>query len=178
VILDAKNAELLVYSFKEGVLSAMAHDLKLRVESFRIDVKEQGAVDASFDPRSLRVVCARKDGVDTPHALPHVLFGEVESNIEKKVLKPKRFSSITFTAARSDDSGAVGTLTLCGVSREVRVARAREKNERGHEVFVCRARVDQREFGIEPFSAAFGTLKVKPHVEIELRVPASVVSPT
>jgi hypothetical protein len=36
---------------------------------------------------------------------------------------------------------------------------------------VGRARIDQRDFGITPFSAMMGTLKVQPHVDIEVRVP-------
>ena len=39
---DASNAECHIYTYKEGVLSAIAHDLKIKVTSFRIDVSEGG----------------------------------------------------------------------------------------------------------------------------------------
>jgi hypothetical protein len=33
--------------------------------------------------------------------------------------------------------------------------------------------LDQRKFGIKPFSAMFGALKVKPNVEVHITVPHS-----
>ena len=56
---DQNTAECFVYTYKEGVLAAVAHDLKLRVGAFWFTVDPQdSAVSASFDPNSIEVVCA------------------------------------------------------------------------------------------------------------------------
>ena len=51
---DASSAKVLVFTFKEGLLSAAAHDLKLEVTKFTVDV-EGTSVRAEFDATSLRV---------------------------------------------------------------------------------------------------------------------------
>ena len=62
---DASSAQCLVYSFKEGLLSKLAHDLKHRVTRFSVRVDEQTrAVEAEIDARSLRVECVMNDGVE------------------------------------------------------------------------------------------------------------------
>ena len=49
---DASNAKVQVFTFKDGLLSAMAHDLKLEVTRFELD--SEGV--STFDAGSLRVV--------------------------------------------------------------------------------------------------------------------------
>lgn len=157
---DAAQIEVLVFTFKEGVLSTLAHDLKLKVTGCTIDL-EQTAVSATFDASSLRVVCARKDARDNPGALPRLVFPEVEKNIVKDVLTAAKFPQIRFQSTRVTDSEVVGQLTLHGVTREVRCSR----NPDGR----VEARLDVRDFGIKPYSAMFGTLKVKPEVVVTVR---------
>ena len=36
---DAKSAEVLLFSYKDGLLAKVAHDLKMRVDEFSIDGK-------------------------------------------------------------------------------------------------------------------------------------------
>ncbi len=52
------NARITVFTFKQGLLSRVAHDLKIAVDDVELD--EQ--LNATIDPRSLRVVCAMKKG--------------------------------------------------------------------------------------------------------------------
>src|SRR6266498_3740801 len=67
---DAQRAQCLVFTFKEGMLSALAHDLKLQVNQMTIDVDEKArAIDARFDAKSLRVVTVMKKGVEAPGEL-------------------------------------------------------------------------------------------------------------
>ena len=54
---DAYNSECLLFSFKDGLLARLAHDLKLQVSRFSIEVDESTqAIKATFDPS------ARPDG--------------------------------------------------------------------------------------------------------------------
>jgi polyisoprenoid-binding protein YceI len=153
-------AEVLVYSFKDGLLSAVAHDLKIRVERHELDVEET-AVKASFDASSLRVVTPRRDGVDNPGLLPAMMYGEIEKNIRHDVLRSDKFPRITFESSEVSAGEVKGRLTLCGVTREIRCARQGERVE---------VRLDQRDFGIKPYAAMLGTLKVKPEVVVEVRL--------
>lgn len=163
------GARLFVSIYKEGLLSAVAHDLKLQCEHFHVEVADdEGSVTATFDPASLKVVTAMKDGRENPSGLPHLLFHEVERNIADDVLRPKKHPEIRFVSTKVTANGVDGTLTLCGQQRPVHVARSDEGA-----VIVGRVRLDQREFGIKPFSAMMGTLKIQPHVDIEIRLPRS-----
>ena len=83
---DASQAEVFVYTFKDGALSALAHDLKIKVTRLELDAGAD-AVTATFDAAALRVVCPRKHGVDNPGLLPTVIYGEIEKNIVKDVLE-------------------------------------------------------------------------------------------
>jgi polyisoprenoid-binding protein YceI len=162
---DASNAQVFVYTFKEGVLAAMAHDLKLSVGRFEIDAEGE-LVTATFDATTLKVVCPRKDGRDNPGALPQLLYGEIEKNARNDVLETGKHPSIRFRSTQISDAEVRGELTLRG--KTVAVS-GRRKDDATHRV--AELRFDQRDFGIKPYSAMLGTLKVKPEVAIEVRLP-------
>ncbi len=168
-IYNANSAEVLIYTFKEGLLSAVAHDLKLRVTAFHIEIDEANqTIAATFDPSSLRVVCARKDGRDAPDALPSTRLAEIEKNICDDVLRPTKFPELRFASTSVTDDSIAGSLTLHGVTRPVRVSRSHEGA-----FWVARTAIDQRHFGIKPYSAALGTLKVKAETASSLSCRAS-----
>src|SRR5690349_7617979 len=128
---DAHDAEVLVFTFKEGLLSAVAHDLKIRVERFSIDVAPDGSsVKATFDPRSLRVVCAVVEGRDSPGTLSERDRAKIEANIGDDVLAVKKHPQIEFSSSNVRQEGegwsVRGTLSLAGKSREIE-ARARRE---------------------------------------------------
>jgi polyisoprenoid-binding protein YceI len=155
-----RPAEAFVYTFKEGILSAVAHDLKIRVERLELD-GEDTKVTAWFDASSLRVVTTRKDGADSAGLLPTVMYGEIEKNIRNDVLKSDRFPRITFESTEVTPTEVRGRLTLCGVTRDIRCARQGDRVEH---------RLDVRDFGVKPYTAMLGTLKVKPEVVVEIRL--------
>jgi hypothetical protein len=86
---DASSAKVLVFTFKEGLLSAAAHDLKLEVTKFTVDV-EGTSVRAEFDATSLRVVTPMKDGRENDGSIPRALYGQIEKNAATAVLEQVR----------------------------------------------------------------------------------------
>ena len=166
VRLDASAAQVLVSSFKEGLLSAVAHDLRLRVERFSLDVEPGTSVKGTFDARSLVVETAMKDGVPAPAALPAFAHAEIVKNLQQDVLQVGRYPEIRFESTALDARQVRGRLTLCGVTREVVGTRRQEAGRA-----VASFDFDQRDFGIKPFSAMLGTLKVKPRVRVEVSLP-------
>lgn len=157
---DASSAEILVFTFKEGLLSAVAHDLKLKATKFSLEV-DGSTARLDLEAGSLRVVTAMKDGADSPSAIAPSKFGEIEKNAFDDVLQVKKFPSIQFNATQVTDTEVVGKLTLHGQTHEVRGRRTGNAAE---------FRIDQRTFGIKPYSAMLGALKVKPEVVVKVRV--------
>ncbi len=162
---DSKDAEVLVFTFKEGLLSAVAHDLKLRVTAFTVETLGD-RVTADLDAASLKVVSPMKDGAENPGALPAFAHAEIEKNIEKDVLVPRKHPRIRFESTRITDAEVVGRLTLAGATKELRGVRRDDATRR-----VAEFRFDQRDFGLKPFSAMLGTLKIKPEVVVRVSLP-------
>lgn len=166
---DEKNAECLVYTFKEGMLSAVAHDLKLRVERFTLDIADDmSTVSARFDARSLRVVCAMAHGREASGTLSAADRLKIEENVAGDVLHVLKYPEILFRSTKVEAAGGgfrvQGELTLCGRTRSLTVL---SRDDAGKQV--TRVVLHQPDFGIKPFSAMLGTLKVKPDLEVELR---------
>lgn len=158
---DSSSAEILVFTFKEGLLSAVAHDLKLKATKFTLEVEGDSA-KLELEAGSLRVVSAMKDGVAQPSAIPFSKFAEVEKNAFSDVLEVKRYPLISFTTTIVTDTAVVGKLTLHGQTHEVRGRRSGQTAE---------FQLDQRTFGIKPFSAMLGALKVKPELTVKVKLP-------
>lgn len=162
---DASNVEVLVYTFKEGLLSAVAHDLKIRVERCSVQVEPEHIV-ATFDTRSLKVVTAMRDGVPSS-ALLSPMRAEIEKNIVTDVLDAARFPEARFETTAIGPTEVEGDLVLKGVKRHLRAAWRRDGSAR-----VAEFTLDQRDFGIRPYSAMLGTLKLKPEVKVTVRLNA------
>jgi len=166
--LDASIARCTVLTFKEGLLSTVAHDLKIRVLRFSIEVDvERAIVQARFDPRSLRVDCAMRDGLDNPGALASRDRAEIDRIIQDQVLHTSRFPEIALTSgsfSASPEGWTVsGKLSLHGVLRPISARIARKGNALATEV-----RLHQPDYGIQPFTALLGTLKIKPDVVVRI----------
>lgn len=164
---DASTAEVLVFTFKEGLLSAVAHDLKLRVTSFTVDV-DGDRVTADLDAGSLRVVAPMKDGQENPGALPAMMYAEIEKNLVREVLHAAKHPRIRFEATAVTDAEVRGRLTLHGQTKELTCRRRDEGGRR-----VAEVTFDQRDFGVTPYSAMLGTLKVKPQVTVRASLPSA-----
>lgn len=159
---DASNAKVFVFTFKDGLLSAMAHDLKLELTRFTIDLDETSA-RGEFDTSSIKVVTPMKDGAAHPALLPTALYGEIEKNARNDVLNAKKYTQVPFVSTVVNATEVIGQLTLAGTMRTIRGARSGNTVE---------FKLDVRDFGIKPFSAMLGTLKVKPEVVVKVEIRA------
>jgi polyisoprenoid-binding protein YceI len=168
---DRASIEVLV--FREGLLSAAGHDLLLRAAAFEIAV-ERGvpSVTVRVDPASLRVVAALRDGRPLPGALSPHDAGEIEATIASTVLRVRRFPELRFASSdvslEGDGHRIRGTLTLAGVTRDL-VVQARRESDR----LVAEVPLQQPDFGIRPYTAMLGALRVKPGVVVRASLPAA-----
>lgn len=166
---DARNARCHVFTFKEGLLSPVAHDLRLVVGSFSIDVDEaEGTVLAEFDTRSLSVDTPMKDGAENPSALSAADRAKIAGQIRDEVLHSGKYPEASFRSrslTRRPDGGfdIAGELTLHGQRRAIQAQT---------QLIDGRQQLDlvlhQPDFGITPFKAMLGTLKIQPDVRIRI----------
>ena len=168
---DAYNSECLLFSFKDGFLARLAHDLKLQVERFSIEVDNTThEIKATFDPSSIQVVCAPIDGRDDPSTLSKGDRKKIYDNVTKDVLRTRKHPEIRFDSTnvveRGEGFAVEGTLQVHGKSRNIQTS-VRADGDR----WVTDLKLHQPDFGIKPFSAALGALKVKPDVIIRVSVP-------
>lgn len=145
--------------FREGLLTSFGHDVTLRVTTLRLDVGDD-TVTGDFDASSLRVITEAISASDR---------ADIERNTEK-TLEAKRYPTIEFrsvSVVRDGDRASIeGNLTLHGVTNPISVE-ARDDGKNWNAKVV----LDQRKFGIKPYSAMLGALKVKPDVEVHITVP-------
>lgn len=168
---DAYDSECLVFSFKDGLLARLAHDLKMHVERFSIEFDEEsGTIQATFDPSSLQVVCAQVDGRDDPATLSQGDKKKIHDSITKDVLRVRKHPEIRFestdVAPRGDGYTVEGQLRLYGHSRAIHT-NVRAEGDR----WITDITIHQPDFGIKPYTAALGALKVKPDVRVRVSVP-------
>lgn len=184
---DASTAQCLVRVYREGLAAAVGHDLVLEVGEFSIEIDaEKPGIRARFQADSLRVLGtqteyaqfleqAKKEDLLGEGALSARDRSKIESHLQKKVLQTRRFPVISFesTAVSAPEEGGAGevrgALTLHGVEREICVS-----VEADAEASVARVRLHQPDFDIAPFRALMGALKIKPDVEIELRLALGI----
>lgn len=165
------EASCRIYTKKEGLLSAVAHDLELECQRFQIEIDEAaGQLQATFEARSIKVVTALVDGQSSP-ALSASDRQKIEHNIVKDVLHADRHPQIHFRASQvvgeGDQRSISGMLELHGQSRSLSLVA-----QRVGAAWQTQTTLHQPDFGIVPYSAMFGALKIKPEVRVVLTVSA------
>jgi len=158
---------------RQGLLSAVGHDLELRVTDCSIDVDvAKSLVRARFDPRSLRVVAALEGERRNPEVPAAHDRATIERDVARLVLEADRYPEVVFESRNLQPVGdgweLRGALTLHGLTRDLSMT-VRRAGDR----LLTEVRLDQRDFDIRPFSALLGALKVRPDVSITLSLPAA-----
>jgi polyisoprenoid-binding protein YceI len=165
--LGPDDATLTVRTGKAGAASKAGHNLRIEVTSWRatLDVAEdpaQTAMALTADARSLRV----REGTGGMQALDDDDRKNIEQTIDDEVLEG---SAIEFSSRRVE-RGANGTLSvegdlaLAGTRRPVAFDLTAGDDGR----LSASARIKQTDWGIKPYSALFGTLKVVDEVDVEI----------
>jgi len=169
---DASSAQCLVFVLKEGMLSAVAHDVKVQIDEFEVAIDEPTrAIAAIFNADSAQVLTAMRDGQDDPDALSSEQKHQIELNIRTDVLKSREFPDIVFVSESVADSEAgyvaKGNLTIKDVTQSITFPVRRSDG-----FYVAEAKVHQPDFGIEPYSAMMGAIRVRPTVIVRVSIPA------
>lgn len=154
------NASLRVETGRSGAAAKAGHDLVIDVNSWSatLEVGESSSLEVSADPTSLHV----REGKGGMQALKDDDKEDIRKTIDKDVLKKK---DITFRSSSCEPSGGgirvSGDLELSGTSKPITF----ELSESGG-TLTGSAALNQSDWGIKPYSALFGALKVNDEVKV------------
>ena len=157
-------------TFKEGLLSKVAHDLQLIIEQYRI-ASDGRRIEGEFRPESLSVVGAMRRGVLDTGVLSDGDRREIGVNIREKVLHTDRHPTIAFSGrvARGDRTHrVVGPLTLMGVSHEIAFD-VRERDGR----WTGEVEIQPSRWDVQPFKALLGAIKLQDRVIVRFDFPVT-----
>lgn len=172
--LGPDNATLQVKTYREGMVSKAGHDLVIDVTSWKATVtsgedSRPVSMELSADPRSLRV----RDGHGGAKPLSDNDRGDITKNIDKKVLVGQPIDFRSTAVERPGEDGRLrvsGELRLGGAVRPMSFDLSMGPD--GH--VEGTVPLKQSEWGIKPFTALMGALKVRDDVEIvvDARLPS------
>ena len=169
---DQTNGKLLLHTGRQGMAAKVGHDLVIEAARWNATVTIDGdpsrsEVKATVDARSLEV----REGKGGAKPLTDKDRKDIKSNMFD-LLKISTAPDITFQSTSvTADGGKVqlsGDLSVAGSSQPVTFDLAVQE---GNTVRLTGdVTITQSRFGIKPFSAMMGALKVKDAVEIEADV--------
>jgi hypothetical protein len=160
--LGPDDGTLAVRTGRTGTVAKAGHDLLLHVTNWRatLAVGDEPAVTLDADATSLKV----REGRGGMMPLDAGDHANIEKTIDDEVLQRH---GIVFRSTRveetADGLSVTGDLTLRGTTRPIAFdLQLREGRVQGS------AAVKQTEWGMKPYTALFGALKVADEVRVEL----------
>lgn len=159
------NAIIHVYTFKDGLLSKLAHDLLLRLERF--DLTHDGQeLRVVCDTAAWTVVCAMHNGAPTQSGPSESDRAKIVQNIRETVLRVGKYPQAHYRGSVSAREAYVfvnGTLELCGVTLPLSFTLERSGTRLSGSFELIPSH-----FGIKPYRALGGALKVQDRVRIQV----------
>jgi polyisoprenoid-binding protein YceI len=157
------NGRLLLRTGRRGLAAGAGHDLVIAVTRWSGEVSET-AVTVTAETGSLRVI----EGKGGAISLSERDKREIAATA-RKILQADRQPEITFTSTKVTADLVEGTLTILGRDRpfQLKVVQPGENRYRGT------GTVTQSEYGIKPYTAMLGALKLADPVAVEAEVDLS-----
>jgi len=168
--IDAERSTLTVRVFKAGFFSAFAHnhEIRAKIAEGKLTESDPGGIQFRVVAKSLEVVDAEESAKNR---------AEIQAHMQDDVLEIARYPEIAFRSTSVEKTAPArwtvkGELTLHGQTRAQVVT-----VNRGNKGYTGTVNLKQSDFGIKPFSAAGGTVKVKDVVEIDFTIEAGDSQP-
>lgn len=158
-----------IFTFKEGLLSALAHDLQLILRTFDIEL-DQGTITARFELESLLVEGAVKGGRLNQRTLSPSDCAKIRKNALNEVLRVDRHPQARFEGTLAKRGGAVmveGSLDLAGRRCAIRSVPAKRRDGS----WMVGVELTPSRWGIRPYRAMGGTLRLQDRVRVEVSLP-------
>ena len=157
------NATLRVKTGRSGAAAKAGHDLVIEVTSWEatLEAGDSPSIELSADPTSLKVI----EGKGGMQALDDDGKADILKSIDKDVLKKKAIAFASTSVEQRDGGLAVkGDLELVGKTAPVEF----DLTVGDDGALSGSAKVTQSNWGMKPYSALFGALKVNDEVEVTL----------
>jgi polyisoprenoid-binding protein YceI len=168
---EPEHGRLVVRTFREGLAAGVGHDLVLEITSWSADVTvadDDTSVAATIDLGTLVV----RSGHGGAKALSDRDRRDI-GHTARTLLETDRDPNAKFVATkvtRTDDGGVImGTLTVRGKDNPFSLDAS--ETEPSH--YKATGSLRLTDYGIKPYTAFFGALKLKDQVEIEVEVDLS-----
>jgi polyisoprenoid-binding protein YceI len=174
----AGESSFWVFVGKAGFLSALAHDHEIGVKSFsgRVVVPEAGAgggsIEWDIDSKSLVVLDKKVSEEDRT---------KIFNSMHHEVLESAKYQKMTFRSVSVSDVKQTGDnaysftlngdLTLHGVTKRITVPVAATITPQQLRA-VGKYTLKQTDYGIKPYSAAGGSIKVKNEIVVNFNMVA------
>lgn len=169
-----------LFTFKEGLLSRVAHDLRLHVE--RVSLTRMGEGDdrvlARFEADSIVVDGAMKGARFDPRGLSSRDKAKILDNIRGEVLRTRAHPHVEFRGRAHEDPELAGDrldirgeLSLCGVTRPLSFPATR-----AGELLRASVTLTPSHFGIAPYKALAGAIRLQDRVRVDLELDLSALS--
>lgn len=166
--LGPNDGQLLLHVKREGMAKKVGHDLVLEVTNWdaTAEVDDQdpsrSSVTVNADVRSFEI----KQASGGVKPITDNDKSDIKKNTEKTLKNPQISFRSTAIKAMGDSRGTVsGDLTLAGQTRPVEIpVEVQGGRARGNFTIV------QSQWGIKPFSALMGALKVRDAIDVEFDV--------
>lgn len=162
------SGHLFILTRREGVAARVGHDLKIEATRWYAQVTHNPSdlsattISATIEPDSLRT----REGTGGAGPLTDRDRSEIDTNI-RRILGS---SPLTFTSTRIVPDGTNGTvegeLTLNGVTRPVQLQVTSDDGLH----YRAEATIVQSEYGIKPYRAFLGALKLRDQIEVQIEV--------
>jgi polyisoprenoid-binding protein YceI len=164
------NASLRVKTYRQGMASKAGHDLVIEVTRWEatLSIAEdwtEALIDLTADSRSLEV----REGLRGIKPLSEKDCAEIKKNIDEKVLRKAR---INFRSSRLEPSADGTLVTVAGnleMGSETRPLTFELSVDRAGDL-AGSAALTQSEWGIKPYSALMGALKVRDAIDVECAI--------
>jgi hypothetical protein len=196
--MPSAEGELQVFSFKEGILSRVAHDLRLSFTRFQVRFDDE-TLSATFETESLRVDGAMDGERFDPSKLDAGKRREIEQTLRTVILRTRDYPTAQLEARAASSlnalaSGRVASVTLSGELELVGQRRPLSFEARRHDhglppggpalsaglppgapELVAEIELAPSRWGIRPYTALLGAIRLADRVRVvaRLRVPGA-----
>jgi hypothetical protein len=163
------DASINVYTFKEGMLSKLGHDLKLNLMRFEVTT-HNGQVQGRFDANSFKIEGAMMNGKLDAGELSDSDKQKIQGNITDDVLETKSHPEARFegrVTGRSAPFTIEGTLHLHGQASPLSITLQKNGDR-----LQGSAEITPSQWGIKPYRALAGALRVADRIRVEVDIPA------
>ncbi len=165
-----REGTLHIYTFKAGLLSPAAHNLRLSVDRFEVTLNGDH-VHTQCDTESIRCEGEMKKNATAPSSLFQWEINDIHKYMRRDVLHTDKYKEVVFDGHYTD-SKADGLLTLTGTTAPMIIplsfsgGRVRGKIE-----------FPPSRFGIPPFQVMLGAIKMQDRVIVQFDLPWPAMDP-